>query len=195
MLTLDIRTDGSADTSSRELAHLAASVRRNWPQLPSPIALEWSDLPVVALDRGAPWLYGPVDRDPLMGPGGPAALPRRQRRRLEEVAASGPRFDAVAIAHELDPDGPVRSLLPLLRQGARPCTDEVARELVGPAPAHPGVVRAARLLDSLFGGAVPAAAARALDALLDPIVFGVLAPAPLGPGTPSLWFPLAVWRW
>jgi hypothetical protein len=195
MLTLDIRAEGSADTSSRELAHLAASVRRNWPQLPSPITLEWSDRPVVALDRGAPWLFGPVDRDPLMGPGGPAALPRRQRRRLEEVAASGPRFDAVAIAHELDPDGPVRSLLPLLRHGARACTDEVARELVGPAPAHPGVVRAARLLDSLFGGAGPAAAARALDALLDPIVFGVLAPAPLVPGTPSLWFPLAVWRW
>jgi hypothetical protein len=195
MLALDIRADGPTDTSSRELAQLVAGVRRNWPQLPSPIALEWSDRPVVALDRGVPWLYGPVDRDPLMGQGGPAVLPRRQRKQLEEVAASGPRFDAVAVAHELDPDGPVRSLLPLLRNGARPCTDEVARELVGPAPAHPGVVRAARLLDSLFGGAALAAATGALDVLLDPIVFGVLAPAPLVPGTPSMWFPLAVWRW
>jgi hypothetical protein len=195
MLALDVRADGSTDHSYRELTRMAASVRRNWPQLPSPIALEWSDRPVVALDRGAPWLYGPVDRDPLMGVGGPAALPRRQRRQLKEVAASGPRFQAVAIAHELDPDGPAHSLLPLLRHGPRPCTDEVARELVGPVPAHPGVVRAAGLLDSLFGGAALAAAGVALDSLLDPIVFGVLASTDLVPGTPSLWFPIAVWRW
>ncbi|MHA6621405.1 hypothetical protein [Pseudonocardia sp. DLS-67] len=191
MLAPDIRPAASCG----ELTQLAGSVRRNWPHLPAPIALEWSDLPVVAMDRGTPWLYGPADRDPLMGAGGPAALPRGQRRRLEEVAASGPRFQAVAIAHELDPDGPARSLLPLLRNGPRTCTDEVARELVGPAPAHPGVVRAAGLLDSLCSGAAPAAAARALDALLDPIVFGVLATAPLVRGTPSLWFPIAVWRW
>lgn len=191
MLALDIRRDASCG----ELAQLASSVRRNWPHLPAPIALEWSDLPVVALDRGAPWLYGPADRDPLMGVGGPAALPRRQRRQLEDVAASGPRFQAVAIAHELAPDGPARPLLPLLRNGPRTCTDDVARELVGPAPAHPGVVRAAGLLDTLFGGGAPATAARALDALLDPIVFGVLAPAPLVHGTASLWYPIAVWRW
>jgi hypothetical protein len=191
VLALDSRSDASCG----DLAQLAGSVRQNWPSLPAPIVLEWSDRPVVVMDRGAPWLYGPADRDPLMGVGGPAALPRRQRRKLEEVAASGPRFQAVAIAHELDPDGPARSLLPLLRHGPRQCTEDVARELVGPAPGHPGVVRATGLLDSLFGGAAPAAAARALDALLDPIVFGVLAPAPLAPGTPSLWFPVAVWRW
>lgn len=198
MLPLDIRTDRPTTTTatpSGELASLAVSVHRQWPQLRSPIVLEWSDRPVVALDRGAPWLYGPADRDPLMGAGGPVAVPRRQRRQLEEVAARGPRFHAVAVAHELDPDGPVRSLLPQLRHGPRTCTDEVARELVGPAPAHPAVVRVAGLLDSLVGGAALAAAAGALDAVLDPIVFGVLAPAPLAHGTPSLWFPLAVWRW
>jgi hypothetical protein len=195
VLALDIRADEAIDASCSELTQLAASVRRDWPRLPAPIALEWSDRPVVVMDRGAPWLYGPADRDPLMGVGGPAALPRRQRRQLEEIAASGPCFQAVAIAHELDPDGPARALRPQLADGPRPCTDEVARQLVGPTPAHPGVVWAAGLLESLFDAAAPVAAARAVGALLDPIVFGVLAPVPLVRGTPSLWYSIAVWRW
>lgn len=195
MFTLDIRRDPATDTGPRDaLAQLAASVRRQAPELRDPITVAWSDLPVVALDHEVPWLYGPVDRDPLMGPGGPVALPRRQRRELEELTAGGVRFQAVTIAHELDPEGPAGSLLPLLRNGPRTCTDEVARELVGPVPAHPGVARTARILGSFVGGGARAAAG-AIDLLLDPILFGVLAPTPLVPGAPSLWFPLVAWRW
>lgn len=196
MQTLDIRRDATLDAGTRdELARIAADLERRCPDLPPAIVLPWSDHPVVALDRGDPWLYGPAERDPLLGRDGPKVLPRRQRARLAEIAATGPRFDAVAVAHELDPDGPVRALLPLLADGPRTCADVVARELVGPAPVHPGVARAAGVLDALAGGDVLMWAAAALDRLLDPIVFGVVAPHGLRHGAPCVWLGLVAWRW
>jgi hypothetical protein len=39
------------------------------------------------------------------------------------------------------------------------------------------------------------APARLIRRTLDPIVFGVVAPKPLQPGDPSLWYPLTVWWW
>lgn len=196
MQALDIGRDAALDAPMREeLAQIAADLERRCPHLPRAIVLPWSDHPVVALDRGAPWLYGPAQRDPLLGRDGPKVLPHRQRAQLAELAATGPRFDAVAVAHELDPDGPVRTLLPLLADGPRTCTDEVARRLVGPVPVHPGVVRASGVLDALAGGDALMWAASALDRLLDPIVFGVVAPFGLRHGVPCVWLALVAWRW
>ena len=193
MKTLDVRHDLAIDAVTRnELARLTADLERRFPELPPPIVLPWSDQQAVALDRGRPWMYGPAATDPLMGERGPAVLPRPQRRQLARIAATGARFDAIGVAHELDPDGPAKDLLPLLGDGPRTCSEAVARELVGPAPPHPGLAATVRALETLVRVDV---SARVLDRLLDPVVFGVVAPWPLTHGVPSVWQPLVAWRW
>jgi hypothetical protein len=196
MQALDLRRDTALDVGMRdELARVIADLEQQWPQRPPSIVLSCSDRPVVGLDGGTPWLYAFAQHDPLRGANGVAVLPRRQRRQLRRIAAAGSQFDAVAVAHELDVNGPVRSLMAELTDGPRTCTDEVARALVGPVPAHPGVSRAAGLLDVLFGGDALARAGDALDRLLDPIVFGVVAPYGLAQGLPGVFQPLVAWKW
>jgi hypothetical protein len=50
------------------------------------------------------------------------------------------------------------------------------------------------VLDVLVCGA-GTVAARVADAVLDPIVFGVIGRRPPRPGDATLWFPLVAWRW
>lgn len=180
MLILDCPHAGPVD----------AALRRWWPELPEPTLLLWSEQPVIALDGDTPWLYGPVERDPLMTARGHAILPRREIRELRRVAALGVPFERLVIAHELDPNGAVVDLLDELRHGPRTCTDDVARAVVGPQPAHPALWRAVRVLDSVVGAAAGGAAA-----LLDPIVFAAVGVAGLAHGRPALCYPLAAWRW
>lgn len=189
---LDIRTERE---STITLAALEADLRRRWPQLPEPLTLPWTEEPVIALDRDTPWLYGPIERDPLTTAQGHTIMPRGQISRLRKVAALGVPFQRLAFAHELDPDGPVADLLPVVRDGPRTCTDDVARAVVGPQPVHPGVRRTGRLLDAMVGRAAIAAVARAVDTILDPILFGVVGTPDLVSGRPALWYPVAAWRW
>jgi hypothetical protein len=196
MQALDLRSDTALDVGMRdELARVIADLAQQWPQLPPPIVLSCSDRPVVGLDGGTPWLYAFAQHDPLRDARGVDVVPRRQRRQLRRIAAAGPRFDAVAVAHELDVNGPVRSLMAELADGPRTCTDEVARALVGSVPTHPGVSRAAGMLDALLGGDALAWAGDALDRLLDPILFGVVAPYGLVHGLPGVFQPLVAWKW
>jgi hypothetical protein len=180
-----------------ELASFNNYLQWVWPALPSPMTLEWSDSLVVVLDQGRPWIYGPVERDPLQGSRGGSVLPNGVRRRLKKIVRLGVPFQRLAIAHELDREGPVGDLLPALDDGPQPCTDGVARLLVGEVPAHPGVRRAVRVLDAAVGGATFAAGfpASLVGSVLDPIVFGVIAPQPPRHGELCLWYPLAAWRW
>jgi hypothetical protein len=166
-------------------------LRRRWSQLPAPLPRPWAERPVLVLDRGTPWVYGPVESDPTMTEGGALVLPRGVIRRLTELAALELPFQRLAIAHELDPDGPAARYLPDLRSGPRPCTPAEARALVGPPPAHPALRRAARVLDALVGGTARAVAAP----LLDPIIFGVVGSPDLVPGKIARYYPLAAWRW
>ena len=132
-----------------ELIELSVQIKDKWPSLPHPLLLEWTETPLVSLDRsGVPWVIGPAERDPLRSSRGRTVVPRRQRVRLKRMADLGVPFQRLAIAHELDPGGPVQRLLPALRDGPRTCTDEVARALVGGVPAHPGVTRGVRVLDA-----------------------------------------------
>ena len=97
------------DRSSRDaLADLADHIGFLWPALPAPLVLGWSDDLRLVLDGEIPWIFGPVERDPLRGQRGTTVLPSGARKRLKEIAKSGVTFQRVAIAHELDPDGPVR---------------------------------------------------------------------------------------
>jgi hypothetical protein len=195
LLSLDVRHDFDSVgfASLPGLAELAADLHRMWPELPKPLALHWTDVPVLALDRGRPWLYGPIERDPLAR-NGRTVVPRAQLRQLARLAARGLPIQRLALAHELDPGGPVGDLMSLLDGNPRTCTDEVARELVGPLPAHPGVVRAVRLVDALVGGTVRAAA-DGFELLLDPIIFGVIGATRPTHGEICLWIPLVAWRW
>jgi hypothetical protein len=195
MFSVETRQDSeSVDlTSLHVLAELAADMHRTWPELQKPLALSWSDEPVLALDRGHPWLYGPIERDPLARDGR-TVVPRAQMRQLKKLAARKLPVQRLAVAHELDADGPVRDLIPVLRRGSRTCTDDVARDVVGPLPPHPGLARAARVLDGLLGAATRTTAG-GLDLLLDPIIFGVIAPTRPMNGQLCLWYPIIAWRW
>src|SRR4051794_12504936 len=168
----------------------AQGLAERYPGLPRGHRRRWNDVPVVAPDGDRLWWVSPFDRH------GPVVLPRAQRLTLNWWVANGPHFDAVAIAHELDPDEPLRSaLLAQLDGRPRTCDDATARALVGPAPAHPVVTRGIDLLDRLAHIRTGRLAERGVDVLLDPIVFGIVAPPRPRHGAPALWYPLTAWRW
>jgi hypothetical protein len=175
---------------------LGIHIKEQWPELHAPVVLEWTESPLVAIDNsGVPWIYGPAERDPLQGSGGRSVVPHQQLTRLKRIAKLGIPFQRLAIAHELDPDGPVQQLLPQLQAGPRTCTDELAQALVGEMPTHPGVTRAVRILDAAARGATSAVPINAVITILDPIIFGIIATTPPRQGQPCLWYPLAAWSW
>ena len=121
-----------------ELAELSVQINQKWPSLPPPLPLEWTETPLVSIDSsGVPWVIAPTERDPLRTTRGGTVIPRKQRASLKRIAKLGVPFQRLAIAHELDPEGPVRHLLPELNQGPRTCTDADARTLVGDVPRTP----------------------------------------------------------
>jgi hypothetical protein len=187
--TSDMRTHPQLDA-------LRIQAAQKWPALPPPIISTWSDSPVVGLDRnGMPWVIAPADRDPLRDSRGRTVIPRQQQKRLKRIAELDIPFQRLAIAHELNHNGPVRNLLQELEEGPRTSTDEIARTLVGEIPTHPGVTRAIRVLDAAVRGATSAIPINAAITLLDPIIYGVIAPTPLQQGQPCLWYQLVAWRW
>jgi hypothetical protein len=158
--------------------------------------LAWTETPLVSIDRsGVTWVIGPAEHDPLRSAAGRTVIPRKQRTKLKRIAKLGIPFQRLAIAHELDPEGPVRHLLPALRTQPQPCTNEFARALVGEVPAHPGVTRAVMVLDAAVSGATSAVGINAVVSALDPIIFGVIARRPPRHGQLCLWYPLVAWRW
>jgi hypothetical protein len=179
-----------------ELAELSVQINQMWPSHPDPLQLEWTEILLVSIDRsGVPWVVGPAEHDPLRSTRGRSVIPHKQRAQLKRIAKLGVPFQRLAIAHELDPEGPVRQLLPALRTQPRACTEEVARVLVGEVPAHPGATRAMMVLDAAVSGATSAVGINAVASVLDPIIFGVITPTPPRHGQLCLWYPLAAWRW
>jgi hypothetical protein len=179
-----------------ELAGLSREAEVRWPDLPPPLVLEWTETSLLAVDRsGAAWVIGPAERDPVRNSRGRTVVPRQQRVKLKRIAELGVPFQRLAIAHELDADGPVKHFLPALREGPRPCTDELARALVGGVPSHPGTFRAIRALESPIRAATSTAPMRVLSTILDPIIFGIIAATPPRHGQLCLWYPIVAWRW
>ena len=179
-----------------ELAELSVQINQMWPSLPEPLPLVWTETPLVSIDRsGIPWVIGPAEHDPLRTAVGRTVIPHKQRAQLKRIAELGVPFQRLAIAHELDPQGPVGQLLPALRTQPQPCTNELARALAGEVPAHPGVTRAVMVLDAAVSGATSAVGINAVVSALDPIIFGVIAPTPPRHGQLCLWYPLVAWRW
>jgi hypothetical protein len=190
------RSPSSKLLADPELAELSVQINQMWPSLPEPLPLAWTETPLVSIDRsGIPWIIGPAEHDPLRSARGRTVIPHKQRTQLKRIAKLGVPFQRLAIAHELDPEGPVRQLLPALRTQPQPCTNELARVLVGDVPAHPGVTRAVTVLDAAVNGATSAVGINAVVSALDPIIFGVIAPTPPRDGQLCLWYPLVAWRW
>ena len=196
MQSLDVhyRSRPADRTTRAELADLGAHLHMLWPILPAPMVLEWSDNPVIALEQRVPWIYAPVGLDPLRNSRGASVAPRRVRTLLKTFDTLRIPFQRVAIAHELDPDGPVRYELTELQSGPRACTDEDARRLVGKRPANHRVTRFLGLLDAAICGATFAPRTRA-GGVLKHVIYGVVAWSAPRHGELSLWYPLASWRW
>jgi hypothetical protein len=178
-----------------DLDQLEGRLQQRWPVLPTPVVLEWSDDLVVALDRQeTAWLYGPAERDPSATSGG-TVIPFGQRSRLRKIAALGVPFQRLAIAHELDRTRQLQDLLEELAAGPRRCSAELAQELVGQTPPHPLVAGTVRVLDDVLGSPGSAISSMVSSVMLDPILFGIIAPTPPRDGQLCLWYPLAAWRW
>jgi len=176
-----------------ELATVDACLRWRHPDLPAPLIGPWSEEPLLVPDHGDIWVLTPVERDP-MARDGRTVLPRLARKRLANLVNRGVDFPRLAIAHQLDPDGPVATLLPVLEHGPRLCTDEVARTVAGPLPPPAQTARAVRAVERVLRQSERIVAAAA-DVLLDPIVFGVVGTSEFTHGQTCLWYPLAAWRW
>lgn len=137
---------------------------------PSATRADWHEDPLIMLGRTAPYLVVPASTDPespnahlLLREAGIVELPR--------LAGTDLPFDRMAVVRELDPRGIVRQLLPELRRGPVPCSDEVARLVLGPVLFDPKV--------------------------LDLVVYGVdgIKGRPPTEGESAIWYPLLIWRW
>ena len=174
------------------LAVLDNHVQFVCPYLRHPRVIVWCESPRVIREHPSDWIVSPIERDPLRGRTGRTVLPHHARVRLRRIAAYGIPFQRIAIAHELDPEGPVAELTGR-DDGPQICDDDTARRLVGAVPPPPALMRAVHLLDrAVLSGVATADATRRT---LDPIVLGVLAPQAPRPGELSLWYPLTAWRW
>ena len=181
----------STTISPSVLRKTTGEAPRAWPT----IEADWREEPVLMVEEARPYLVTPADRDPQRLTDGRHFVPGAQLRNLRTADRSSRTFDAIAIVHELDASGAVKTLLPVLAEGPVTCSDEVARLVVGAVPHHLGVARAIRILDGFAGGLT--AVRSGAERLLDPIVFGVVAigGVPLRDGTPASWHALAAWRW
>ena len=199
MQGLDVRSRPRHQDSRTRARFADFNAYLHWvcPALPDPLTMAWSDDLTLALHGGVPRIVGPERLDPLRTTDGATVAPDWALDRLERFAACGVPFQRVAIAHELDPDGPVRDELNGLRWGPRTCSDQEARRLVGQVRAGPGLAGSVRLLDMALSGATSASrtANRPPRKPLISTVFGVTAPTPPRQGDISLWYPLATWRW
>ena len=100
-----------------ELARLGEELAHQWADLHPPIEMEWPATTTVALDRGAPWLFGPAERDPLRDRKGRVYIPSDSRARLQELAKRGLPFRQVATATSWTPSVPSASSCPTCGTG------------------------------------------------------------------------------
>ena len=199
-MLLELKSESDRLTTMR-LRERQAEIAAADPELRPKLA-PWIDWPLITLQHGLPWLIAPSERDPLRTPDGRYVIPTRPLAELRRLSATGVQFDQIAIAHELNQPSQVRQLLPLLMDGPRICTDQVARQLVGPVPAHPRVAQLAEIMDRCAADIVRVARAGSatagrISALVhDPIIFGVVGcRGALVTGEAALWYPLTAWEW
>ncbi len=160
------------------------------------------DEPLLSLDSaGKLWLIASRRHDPLTRADAGYVIPKGPLAEMRRLVAAGIRVEQIVIAHEVRRDTRSQRLIPLLAGGPRRCAPEVARELVGPVPAHPAAARVATSMETALrtvGGGAAFLARSGWRAVtqLDPIIFGVIgADRQLTAGRPVLWIALTAWEW
>ncbi len=165
-------------------------------------------------------LYGGVDTDWVLAPATTEAdtvVPRRERRVLQTLTASGLQFPLIYIAHEV-PKEQSQHLAPASGQGHVVLDTAEAQDLIGatPPPASSlelgerladhsvriakGLRRTAAVAGAaavgiaaapvvLVGGAIASLAA------IDPIILGAIPAVSTAHGQPAAWYVLAQWYW
>jgi hypothetical protein len=193
-----------------QVVRIDNELRDRVPALRAPFVAPWEEQQRLVVDRGQPWLFGPLEVDPYRRRDGGYPMPAPVDATLRSIAAAGAAFHRIAIAHELASERVGVTYLEELPAGGVLVPAAEARRMLGPAPAAEESVASARRLDEALrrtgravrrvgeGVATVAAgtAAVVLAPLADPIVFGVvgLHGLPL-PGQPALHYPLAAWLW
>jgi hypothetical protein len=185
-------------------------MRAKLPALPNPLVATWTEQPRLVLDRGMPWLVTPLESDPYTTGGG-YPFPSEVATQLQRISAAGARFHRIAIAHELDPHGPVEDMLDTILPAGLIVDGKTAGACLGETPAPEQTKNLAGVLDKAVKTTLRIATATATAAVaapaaiaggllgatgLDPIVFGVIGidnhPRT---GEPAIYYPLAAWRW
>ncbi|RIK36804.1 MAG: hypothetical protein DCC55_26205 [Chloroflexi bacterium] len=170
---------------------------------------QWFPLP----EQGREWRLMCLDEDPLFDSPGGFPFPDAVLQLLDRIQRAGLEFDTYYVAHELllQPEGPVgRTPLALLQPPPPRQTMEASAKLGGWAgqAQHLASLPLVGAVAGLTAGAALSAALGAMAvggvglalsglALLDPILFGVVAdPAqPFQPGTVAAWYAVAVWSY
>lgn len=182
-------------------------MRAKLPALPNPLVATWTEQPRLVLDRGTPWMVTPLESDPYTSRAGGYPFPAGVAAQLQRISAAGARFHRIAIAHELDPHGPVATMIGTIPPAGLIVEGKTARACLGETPAPAETKHLAATLDKAVkttlrfaartataAAAAPAALAAALQ--LDPIVFGVIGiDRHPRTGEPAIYYPLAAWRW
>jgi hypothetical protein len=192
-----------------------AALRKRAPMLKEHLVAEWHDDPLLVMDKGMPWIVMPFDKDPLRTKDGGYPFPKKVKRELQTLVAAGVDFDTLAVAHELDPKGPVAPYVAKIPPAGLLCSENATKSLVGTTPATEVNKRMAATLNRA-GDAVVDSAPKVLLGLalapvvvvaaplalvagavsgVDPIVFGVLHVDHQPHHKVSLWYPLAAWKW
>jgi hypothetical protein len=170
----------------------------------------WDERQRLVLSRGEPWVVGPLEIDPYRSRTGGYPFPSEVADKLRRISDGGARFHRIAIAHEVDPAGPVAPLMPKLTGQGLPISPTDTQKILGRAPAAVKPKALATAMDKTIRrtltvakrtAAVSAAAAGAVaaglgSAMLDPIVVGVVGlDGPPKAGDPAIFYPLVAWVW
>lgn len=192
-------------------AEIDKTMRAKLPALPNPLVASWEEQPRLVLDRGMPWMVTPLENDPYRTGGGGYPFPAQVSAQLERISAGGARFHRIAIAHELDPNGPVAEMIKQIPPAGLVITAKTATECLGKTPAPHKTQHLASTMDKAANTLIRAAKFSATAALaapvaaagllaggagLDPIVFGVIGiDGQPRNGQPAIYYPLAAWTW
>src|SRR5262245_42564356 len=84
-----------------------AALRKRAPELHGARVAPWHDSPLLVVEKDLPWIVVPFEQDPLRTRDGGYPFPKDVKRALTTLTQRGVDFDNLAVAHELDPKGPV----------------------------------------------------------------------------------------
>ena len=205
MLTLPVPLD---DLQVKQARLVDERLRSRVPDLRAPFVAIWENHHRLVMDKAVPWLFCPLEIDPLRNPRGGYPLPTEVASELSRLSEAGASFDQIALAHELDPTSKALANIDDVPSEGLIMSPRDAAKALGRTPAPESSLASARKIDEglrktgrvvrrgIEGLALAAVALPAAALASDPIVFGVagIHGVPMS-GKPVLYYPLAAWLW